>query len=59
MAFLSGFPFPASHQILLSNHHLAAIGAGILFLLEGALIGALVLPRRATHAKAPGSEPRT
>jgi hypothetical protein len=57
MAFLSGNPFLTSGQIIQSNHHLAALGAAILFLLEGALIGAFVFPR-GSRAKAPGSEPR-
>jgi hypothetical protein len=57
MAFVAGNPFLTSGQIILSNHHLAALGAAILFLLEGVLIGAFVFPR-VSRAKAPGSGPQ-
>jgi hypothetical protein len=45
MVMLAGNTLLTSDQILLSYHHIAAWGAGIMFLVEGALVASMILFR--------------
>jgi hypothetical protein len=45
MAILTGNALLTTDQIIHTFNHLAAISAGILFLLEGGLLGVLVFAR--------------
>lgn len=46
MVMLAGNTLLTSDQILLSFHHMAALGAGAMFLIEGALVASMILFRR-------------
>lgn len=54
MTNLIGNTFTSSNQFLASYHHMAALGAGILFVLESVLLGTMVFIRNQTsHARRP------